>query len=61
MKTKMVHKSEIRVGDTVLHNGELRTVGKEAFGNDEFMGLTLWGDSYRCGYKMVEVVNEVKF
>ena len=61
MKTKMIHKSEVKIGDTVIHNGELRTVGKETFGGDEFMGLTLWGDSYRCGYKMVELVEEVKF
>lgn len=61
MKTKMIHKTEVKVGDTVIHNGELKTVGIETFGEDEFMGLLLWGDSYRCGYKMVELVEEVRF
>lgn len=61
MKTKMIHKTEVKIGDTVIHNGELKTVGKETFGSDEFMGLLLWGDSYRCGYKKVELVEEVKF
>lgn len=61
MKTKLVHKSEIKNGDTVIHNGELKTVGKESITNDEFMGLLLFGDSYHLGYKMVELVEEVKF
>ena len=61
MKTKLVHKLEIKNGDTVIHNGELKTVGKESITNDEFMGLLLFGDSYRLGYKMVELVEEVKF
>lgn len=61
MKTKLVHKSEIKIGDTVIHNGELETVGKESITNDEFMGLLLFGDCYRLGYKMVELVEDVKF
>ena len=56
MKTKLVHKSEIKIGDTVIHNGELITVGKESISHDEFMGILLFGDSYRLGYKMVEIV-----
>ena len=58
MKTEMVNKREIKIGDTVVHNGELRTVCKRAFSIDEFMGLLLWGDSYRLGYKLVERVTE---
>ena len=60
MKTKMVHKSEVKIGDTVIHRGYLRTVGKETFGKDEFMGLTLWGDSYKLGQEKVEVIVDVK-
>ena len=52
--------SEIKIGDTVIHNGDLRTVGKETFGKDELMGLTLWGDSYALGYRKVEVVESFK-
>lgn len=58
MKTEMVDKHEIKIGDTVVHNGVLRTVCKRAFSIDEFMGLLLWGDSYRLGYKLVERVTE---
>ena len=61
MKTKLVHKSEIKIGDTVIHNGELRTVDKQSISRDEFMGLLLFGDSYHMGCKMVELVEEVKF
>lgn len=49
MKTKMVHKSEVKIGDTVIHRGYLRTVNANTFSKDEFMGLLLWGDSYRLG------------
>lgn len=59
MKTEMVDKHEIKIGDTVVHNGGLRTVCKRAFSIDEFMGLLLWGDSYRLGYRLVERVTEL--
>lgn len=59
MKTEMVNKHEIKIGDTVVHNGELRTVCKRTFSNDDFMGLLLWGDSYHLGYKPVERVTEL--
>lgn len=61
MKTKMVHKSEVKIGDTVIHRGYLRTVNSNTFSKDEFMGLLLWGDSYRLGQEMVEVIIDVKF
>lgn len=61
MKTKMVHKSEVKIGDTVIHRGYIRTVNANTFSKDEFMGLLLWGDSYRLGQEMVEVIIDVKF
>lgn len=57
MKITMKHKSEIKIGDTIMHNGELRTICKRAFSHDEFMGLLIFGDSYRLGYQLVEVVD----
>lgn len=43
------HIDMIRPGDTVLHNGELRTVGKSDIKCGGFMSTTLFGDSYRLG------------
>lgn len=42
------HISLIRPGDTIEVDGELFTVNSDDI-NSGFMGLTLRGDSYRCG------------
>lgn len=44
-----VHISTIRSGDTVEHNGILKTVCAKDIKNDTFMGTTIFGDSYRLG------------
>ncbi|HEY8331540.1 MAG TPA: hypothetical protein VIO83_09470 [Pseudomonas sp.] len=54
--TEPVHISEIRAGDTVSHNGCLRTVGRSDIKRGGFMGTTLFGDSYRLGHTLVERV-----
>ena len=41
--------SDLRIGDTVLHAGRVATVGRENLKRDQFMGVTLYGDSYRIG------------
>jgi len=43
------HISDLRIGDTVLHAGRVVTVGRENLKRDQFMGVTLYGDSYRLG------------
>jgi len=48
-ETKEVHISTIRGGDTVNHNGDIKTVGKNDVKYSSFMGHTLFGDSYRMG------------
>jgi len=48
-----VHKSTIRPGDTVLHNEKLMTVCVNDIKKCEFMGLTIFGDSYMSGLKPV--------
>ena len=50
------HISDIRIGDTVMHNGEMKTVGKNNLKYDSFMGYSLFGDSYKLGRQAVEVV-----
>lgn len=44
-----VHISVIRTGDTVEINGHLKTVCGKDIKRDPFMGVTLFGDSYRLG------------
>lgn len=60
-KIVLTHKNDVKVGDTIIHHGSLRTMGKESFTNDQFMGRLILGDSYRLGYEMVHVVEKVKF
>lgn len=50
------HIDDVRVGDTVLHNGEEKTVSKCNIKTGGFCGTTLFGDSYNCGYKKVIVL-----
>lgn len=46
---KNVHISTIRSGDTIEHEGILRTVCAKDIKNNTFMGTTIFGDSYRLG------------
>ena len=59
MVIEKVHISRIRIGDTVCHNNKIRTVCNRTLKYSEFMGVTLFGDSYNIGYKMVEKVIDV--
>jgi uncharacterized radical SAM superfamily Fe-S cluster-containing enzyme len=52
---KPTHISDIKQGDTVMINGEMRTVGNNNIKNG-FMGVTLFGDSYRLGREHVQKV-----
>lgn len=53
-----VHISEIRPGDTILHtDGEIRTVCGKNITRDPFMGISLFGDSYRLGTIQVKKLN----
>lgn len=47
------HISDIKVGDTVLHNGKEMTVGKKNITRDAFTGTAIFGDSYNSGKKFV--------
>ena len=54
--TEFVHISEIRRGDTVIHDGKAMTVGKKDIRYSYFFGESLFGDSYNLGQKLVEVM-----
>lgn len=47
------HIKDIKVGDTVLFHGVEKTVTAKDIKEDSFMGVTLFGDSYRLGYLAV--------
>jgi hypothetical protein len=52
---KSMHISMIRSGDTIEHDGVMRTVSGSDIKNG-FMGKTIFGDSYNLGNKLVRVV-----
>lgn len=54
-ETVKIHINDIRSGDTVFHNGELRTVCKSDIKRGGFMGTSLFGDSYRSGTVPVQL------
>jgi hypothetical protein len=49
MQTEKVHISIIRAGDTIFHDGKDMTVCKKDIKYDSFMGISIFGDSYRIG------------
>lgn len=53
---KKVHISTIKHGDTVLIDGVEKTVGKNHIKYDQFMGYSLFGDSFMLGRIPVEKV-----
>ena len=57
MNTDKVHISQIRVGDTILHDGVMTTISGNNIKRSEFIGTTLFGDSYNLGYKLVTRIN----
>ena len=56
MKIIEKHISDIRHGDTIEHNGKLMTVCNSDIKRCDFMGITIFGDSYNLGYKAVKFV-----
>ncbi len=55
-KFEEVHISKIRAGDAIVHQGKVRTVSNNDFGESAFMGVTIFGDSYRLGTTTVKRV-----
>ncbi|ALY07165.1 hypothetical protein VmeM32_00179 [Vibrio phage vB_VmeM-32] len=54
---------DINVGDTVLVNGQLRTVGRDDIYHDSFMGTTIFGNSYHIKRKIIKckIFNGLRF
>ena len=52
-----VHKNMIVVGDVIVcPDGRERTICQKDIRRDNVMGITIFGDSYRCGSKLVPIV-----
>lgn len=47
---------DIRPGDTVMHNGEMRTVCRNNIKRDPLLGVTLFGDCYNMGRTLIKKV-----
>lgn len=56
IKTKDVHISTIKVGDIVMIDGDMKTVGKKDIKNSGLLGTTIFGDSFKAGNKLVKKV-----
>lgn len=59
--TETTHISNVNIGDTIIHNDEIKTISGNNLKKDSFMGITLFGDSYSLGYKPVKRVIFNKF
>jgi hypothetical protein len=50
------HIKDVRQGDTIMHDGAMRTVSGNNIKRCPFMGVKLFGDSYELGTKPVQRV-----
>lgn len=54
---KLVDKEDINVGDAIIcEDGIMRTVSRNNITRDSFMGLCIFGSSYKLGYQKVKKV-----
>ena len=55
--------NQIRAGDTVLHDGKLKTISLSSIKNDPFIGTSIFGDSYHIKRNMIKckIFNGLKF
>lgn len=53
---KMVNIDTIKQDDVILHNGDIKTVSNNDIHYNPFMGITVFGDSYHSGYKLVKKI-----
>lgn len=56
LKIREVHISTICAGDTILHDHSVRTVTNSNIKRSDFMGITIFGDSYKLGTVLVKII-----
>lgn len=54
---KMVHVSQIKVGDVIDLDGKETTVCSKNISHDSFMGISIFGYNYKCGHELVKKYN----
>ncbi|QJI10932.1 hypothetical protein GuL6_016 [Buttiauxella phage vB_ButM_GuL6] len=52
---------DITVGDTVIYQGNMRTVGKNDIKRDPLFGVLLFGDSHNLARNLIERVTFPKW
>jgi len=56
MMTKK-HINDLKVGDVILcKDGRHRTLTKNWIKEDSFWGRSIWGDTYKSGHELVDVI-----
>ena len=60
MKLTEVHIKDLKVGDTAIRPSDdaLVTINKDNLKYSSFMGLSLWGDSFRLGTIKIKRVRQ---
>ena len=61
MITESVHISRITASDTIIHNGEEKTVCPKNIKECPILGKSLFGDSYRLGHILVTRVVYINY
>lgn len=54
IKTEKVHISQIKAGDVIIIEGKEQTLSKKHISYGSFMGKSIMGYNYKCGYELVE-------
>ncbi len=61
LTTKQTHISQIRSGNTIIHEGKIVEVSDKDIRVGGFLGTSIFGDSYHSGYKKVTLVTFLVF
>ena len=51
-----VNIKDVKAGDLILFNNEIKTVNKKDIHFSEFMGISIFGDNFKCGHKLVKKI-----
>lgn len=51
------HINNIKIGDTIIENGHMKTISKTNLNKDCFMGRSINGYNYKCGQELVQRVD----
>jgi len=55
-KIKLVHIESVVPGDLIVHRGKVVTICRKDIKHSTFLGVSIFGDSYKLGHKAVSKV-----